>query len=248
MSVRIAFNIVVGLCGFILTAMGFFILYTNYHNYNFSEFFYLVGIVNVVSLFNITCGIITLTLALVDLVKICNKHPFSRILFVHWFLSVFFMTTLVFVVLFIMDKRGVINTNIDNVVKTSMSLFNESSPFNDDIQRKRFGQIQCDFTCCGHNSFFDWKESKQFNSNRTRLITPKPNQITFNMPDSCCVQSVRKVGCGKRYPMVYDIEVKGCLQAIVEFKNKLLKNEVYSSFWAILGFSFFSFFASMFLN
>lgn len=233
MSSRVVFNISLAICGLILASWGFYLLlFANINDLlglgNFiNDYFYIVNIINVISWLHITFGIVTLSLAIADSLALSNKYPMTKSLFVFCFVWILVVTMMTAIGMFAIDRWGLIDASIEDGLRKSMVLYDKPK-LNNLLRNNKFAQIQNDLKCCGYTSYLDWRDSKRFND--SNHIEPG-HQIAFNVPDSCCVQIRRSVGCGS---LVENLETKGCLLAFFEFKNNLMANAAYSFIWIVI--------------
>lgn len=70
-------------------------------------------------------------------------------------------------------------------------------------------KIQRDFSCCGDKGIYDWHNSKfnnpNLNNNRTRLETGISSTGTYQVPSSCCKNTLAESECEKQRKLVTSI-------------------------------------------
>lgn len=93
------------------------------------------------------------------------------------------------------------------------------------VHTQHIDEIQSRFKCCGRLSFADWRNSSTVNPSKKFLFLNNDfllasNQIAFNVPDSCCIQT--NESCGKQLPAETSIFGRGCLAPLNQFLANLL--------------------------
>jgi hypothetical protein len=92
-----------------------------------------------------------------------------------------------------------------------------------DPRIEHINHLQTNYKCCGLHSYLDWKSNLNLNDLKPYFVQDfllSPNQIPFNVPDSCCVEP-NVTNCGKDFALNSSIHPIGCFYRLKSELNLL---------------------------
>lgn len=106
-------------------------------------------------------------------------------------------------------------TRIYNEINQSMILFNETDLKS--LNTQRVNLLQSKFKCCGLNNYMEWKTNQKLNKNSIlkKDFLLNKDQVPFDLPDSCCIES--EINCGKGYVSNRTVFTNGCFSIFQEY-------------------------------
>ena len=123
------------------------------------------------------------------------------------------------------DNDHKLLNEIEKNINETIKYYNENVNSSEGLQINLF---QKKFQCCGLKSYRDWSHSDYLNSYKINLAHEfllNSNQISINVPDSCCKDIF--MNCGKDYSINKTIYQTGCKKPLNKILDDL-KNLIFS--------------------
>lgn len=188
----------------------------------YERLFFIQKLINYTSYFYFAIGLLLIILAFIGTISIIRKNLLLEGVLVT--ILIFISVILIGVALFlsVINLNGSLSKTIKNEIEKSFESFDETNT--ELIHTKLIDQIQLKYKCCGKESYRDWEKLLQKNlndkkSNYNNKFLLYKNQLSFDLPDSCCIKY--ELNCGKDFPLNNTINNEGCLNSLVKFSIKL---------------------------
>lgn len=206
------FNLLILFSGVALSIAG--VLFQTTYKY---EHAFLSEKINNVSLMLLGIG---LTLVFLGLMGIVSLTSFGNSMMVAFFIIGLMVTTIILTSLGIWTYLSLINQKFVNEAKWEMNttFIRYAEKYTDSLETKEIDLLQNKFKCCGLISYEDWKISSDKNfitsiSKYEKLISTE--QISFDLPDTCCRQISEN--CGKDFRFKKTIHLNGCYEPFIKY-------------------------------
>lgn len=197
------FNALSLLVGIFLTLIGlFFASLVKYEN-NYVGFYLRFFPASILLI-----GVILMGLFILGLVVLFRENNLGVAIFTVGLMFISLLLLALGIWSFQISKSEKFAAKMYNEVNISMSHYDESnSEMNYTVQ---VDLLQTKFKCCGLNSYKEWKSNLALNKNSVlkNEYLLNPDQIPFDLPDSCCVKPTIK--CGKGYVSIKTVNRDGC--------------------------------------
>jgi hypothetical protein len=207
-------NMILNIGGQILISVGCIFLLIYQHDY-----FFVPGLLNAVSLLFIMIGIIMFCLSIVGLVWVYKKNFILEGSYIVSLVAIAGSLLVIGIVVLALSLNGKISNKLYQELDESLELFDEFNP--NSPHTVKINTIQANFKCCGLDSYRDWEPSRFLNKHveRDQYLNNdfllKKNQITFNVPDTCCKR--QKQNCGKDFSTNSTLYTQGCFSILKQF-------------------------------
>jgi hypothetical protein len=210
-------NLVITLIGFCLISISL-ILRIYYKN----DYYLTSYLIQPFSLIFIILGALAVLFGIFGFIGILRKNFIFITLFILYsiiLITILFTSALC---LFLIKSNDGFISKISNNIKRDIYSFKESqnsiTPIisnennYDDQSSFHINQLHLNYKCCGLYSYRDWNSSINLNDFKPYFVQDffiKPNQIPFNVPDTCCTNS-KILNCGKSFVIKDTIYKTGC--------------------------------------
>lgn len=193
--------------GFIIIGSLFLTIFK--HDFQFTEFFS----IQTASIVFISIGATLAILVFIGIILTkCDNIVIVKYVQIIFLLITLLSTLLFGIIGFIYIGSSRLKNSTTNELTDTFNEYNEADRHN--LNTREIDWLQSNFECCGLRSINDW-ESKNITPFETPLSEnhinelQAMNRLTFDLPDSCCIQ--RTENCGKEFPNRANIFSDSCL-------------------------------------